>query len=603
MLLAALLAGLLAPRPALAGLGEAADKVRQGIAQYQAGQYRAAAEAFAAADLARPDDPRIMFDRAAALESQGDLEKAAALYQKAALGSDQDLVARCRYNLGCLAAAQARARFGEHPENATPEVRQEGLGLLLQAIGHFRDCLRGAPEHRDARHNLELIRLWIKHMEALWQERDRQKQRKDMDLVEFLEMLQGQQRGLRQSIRALTAEPDSPKRRQAVTATETAQRRLGAEIKPLEEKIRQTLTQPPGAAAGAPGVTAGLPGSAPSAAAGSPGNAPVAAASPDAQKAIEILSRLADEAGAAMTSAAEQLRGGAPAAAVKPQEQAVDKLNEIAIVVLPFARLLTQSIDTQQQLLAEEGEAGLPGTAASSLGPVPGGPGGPPTSKQSTAGATAGLPGSVPATTRGEKNTSFDFDDAAWNQDFVTGWAKILAPKARHELQGLAAAGDAANPAGPAAPANDPAQAKKQAEEAQKQREGIKRALEKAVELGPRVADLSAAATPGLHEKHPADAGPKQEEALKLLRQIAESLPKQNQNKDQNQDQKKQDQKQQNRDQQSPQQKQPQQPRDLSQQQAESLMRQVRQRQHQRQQLEKQFQQFRYRPDNVEKDW
>ena len=41
--------------------------------------------------------------QAAALDAQGDRDKAAELYQKAAMSADQNIVARCRYNLGCLA--------------------------------------------------------------------------------------------------------------------------------------------------------------------------------------------------------------------------------------------------------------------------------------------------------------------------------------------------------------------------------------------------------------------------------------------------------------------------------------------------------------------
>ena len=55
--------------------------------------------------------------------------------------------------------------------------------MLVEAIGHYRDCLRLDAGHADARFNLETLRLWIKHMEALWAERDRQQKRDETDLL------------------------------------------------------------------------------------------------------------------------------------------------------------------------------------------------------------------------------------------------------------------------------------------------------------------------------------------------------------------------------------------------------------------------------------
>ena len=173
-----------------------AGKVREGISSYRAGDYKQAAEVFSEAESAQPDDLRIAFDRGTALAAQGD-DKAVELLQKAALSPDLQLAVRARYNLGCLAAAKARKRFGEHPEKASPEDRKSGLADLAVAIGHFRDCLRMDKDHADARHNLELLRVWIKYMESLWEQTDRQKQRDEMDLAAYLQMLEEKQRGLR----------------------------------------------------------------------------------------------------------------------------------------------------------------------------------------------------------------------------------------------------------------------------------------------------------------------------------------------------------------------------------------------------------------------
>ena len=61
---------------AFGGGREAARRVREGMAHFQAGDYEKAAEAFAEADVALPEDAWIGFDRACVDAAQGDTEKA-----------------------------------------------------------------------------------------------------------------------------------------------------------------------------------------------------------------------------------------------------------------------------------------------------------------------------------------------------------------------------------------------------------------------------------------------------------------------------------------------------------------------------------------------
>ena len=185
------------------------------------------------------------YDQGMALAAQGDASKATELLEKAALSPDLELAIRARYNLGCLAAAKARKQFGDHPEKATAEVRKNGLADLALAVGHFRDCLHLDKDHADARQNLELIRLWIKHMESLWEQADRKQQRDEMDLPAFLQMLEEKQRALRMAVRGAgrpwTIRPNAAK--PSARGRGRAQRKLGEEIGPLKEKIEATLEQ------------------------------------------------------------------------------------------------------------------------------------------------------------------------------------------------------------------------------------------------------------------------------------------------------------------------------------------------------------------------
>ena len=153
--------------------GEAAQKVKEALADYEAGDYTSATRAYAEADAALPNHPRILFDRGAVLAAEGETARAEALFQKVTELADREIAARARYNLGCLAAEKARALFGERPEDAPPDVRQKGMDLLDRAAEHYRECLRLEHGHADARHNLEIIRLFAARMRKAWRDRDR----------------------------------------------------------------------------------------------------------------------------------------------------------------------------------------------------------------------------------------------------------------------------------------------------------------------------------------------------------------------------------------------------------------------------------------------
>jgi tetratricopeptide (TPR) repeat protein len=151
-----------------------ARKVKEGIAAYEAGNYRAAAEAFAEAEDQLPGDPRIVLDRAVALAAAGENEEAEALFQEAAQASEPTLAARAHYNLGCLAAGRCRSILGPRPKEAPPTARQRALEFLEESAGHYRDCLRLNENDADARYNLEAIRLWAGRIRSLGRDREQQ---------------------------------------------------------------------------------------------------------------------------------------------------------------------------------------------------------------------------------------------------------------------------------------------------------------------------------------------------------------------------------------------------------------------------------------------
>ena len=146
----------------------AVEKVREGIRYFVSGEFESADKSFTEADEAEPDNATIAFDRACALAASGDVEKveeARSFFRDAALARDIKLAGRAHYNLGTLSAEQGRATLGENPIEVATEKREEGVSQLLAAVGHYRDCLKIDKGHQDARHNLELIRLFIKHIQ------------------------------------------------------------------------------------------------------------------------------------------------------------------------------------------------------------------------------------------------------------------------------------------------------------------------------------------------------------------------------------------------------------------------------------------------------
>lgn len=630
MLLVACVFGFssLGAAPAEAAFNSAAQKVEEGVTAFRGGDFKTASEAFGAAAEALPNDLRIAFDQGCAFAAQGETDKAIEQFQLAAAAQDRSLAATAQYNLGCLAIAKGKAKFGEKPEEATPEARKEGLESFELATGHLHDCLSVDPEHVDARYNIEAIRLWTKHMREVWRNRDAQKRRQDMNLLQFLQWLEAQQRELREKNHPLASEKPSPRRREAIRSLENGQRELSEEIEPLKEKINAALTTP----------TSPAPGSAP----GQPAAAPQPPG-PEVQRALSLLNNLADEAHTAMNTAADTLATQKLSEAAKPQGEAVEKIDAIFMLVSPFVELVKKGIATEERLIAQS-------SAATSAAKGNGKEGDNAEEGKDDGNKTPG------------DNGQADWPDAAWNQRFISNYGQVLAAKAKRELEQLAQT-TAASP-GTQQQAMPPEKQEALSSDKDNEKEGenggesadqakarqaqddMKRALQAGIDLAPKVVQLSDEAAAQLDASHPDTALPPQQETLKLLQEM---LPKQEQKNDQkNKDQqdknqqdkdKKDQQDQKNQDKQDQQKKdqdkdkkdekdkdeqakqdqknkgqqqknqdkqadeQPKKAKNPSEQQAENEMRKVRQRQQDRREMEKALLEKLYRPERVDKDW
>lgn len=546
-LLLLLVAFFLTPPDLSSGASNAARRqVREGIRRHTAGEYEAAAEAFAKAAVELPEDPRVAFDQACSLAAQGKRAEATDLFQRAATSRDESVVASSHYNLGCLAADEAKELLGADPAEATPEVREQVIRIIGQAVVHYRDCLRGDPEHKRARRNLEVLRLWMKHMQDVWARRDREKRREEMDLLQFLEWMASEQRALEATAKTLDQLDSSPRQRQAIRQAGEAQRMLAEEVDFLERKLEAAV-------ADAAGETL----------------------DEATKQASEGLAQLTRQSRTSMFKAADELAARSMSSAMDSQSEAIRSLNEIFRAVAPFESVLQKATATQEQLL------------------------------------------DVSKAMHDADDSEFDIELLSRDQEFVAGWAEALPEKARLAMTQV-----------PQVPAEN----EEQAQQVQEQQAATKEAYNKAMELAPQVVDLARDAAEHITGREWEEARPKQEEALRLLKEMTpppqdNQQQQQDQQQDQNeeqdetnqqknqqqdkqsddeQDQKKsQDKEQQEKKQQQDdqQRKKQNQERTLSRQQAEALLRKVRQREREHRDREKKLRALLQGSIPVDRDW
>ncbi len=531
---------------------DAAELHNKGVGLFMDADYQGAANAFMEADVALPENLRIAFAKACAELGLGNIEKAQEGFRDAAMARDVAVAAPARYNMGCVASEKARTLFGEHPEEADPALREQGLGHLLAAVGHFKDCIKLKGDHARARHNLELIRLWIKHMKAVWKEKDKDKAREEMNLLRFLEMIVKKQEAIKTLCMALKYEDDSPRKRQVLDEAQEEQQSLALEIDPLNKKIESEIK---GASTSQGG--GGATGQAP------PSGAPGGIDPDEAEKTMLVLQGWADEAQGYMEEAAglmpEEVKDALP-----PQKSALESLDRIFGAVAPYQAMVQKLLETQQG-------------AVNRTVPI-----------AQTPGDDTHVEGSADETS-----------DLSWIEQRAAGWSDVLAFKARNGLETI----DKQQPAGagPGAVMQGADQ-----EKMKEQIEGIKKSMEKAIELCPRVRELCAGASEELGRGNAEAALPDEEEALKLLKEIADPLPKQDQNKqgDQNKDDQQQDGQNKEQEQDKGEQQKKEQPRkELSKNQAEAILQKVKERERDYKNKKKEHERALLKPSKTEKDW
>jgi len=545
------------------------------------------------------------FDAGCAAQRKGDTEKAREAYLDAGLARDTALAAEAHFNLGCLAAESARALAGERPEDLAPDKREEVREKLLDAATRFRCCLGIQPAHAGARKNLELAREWIKYYSDKWRELDRQRRRRETNLIQFLDYLVTSERALRAGVKEL--KPNS--QLDDFAEGKRMQEELEEEVGPLKEKIQKDLA-PPQPQAGA-----------------QPGAPPVPQPQMDPkqlEEALKLLQGWADAAGDRMKGASERLSARQPAPAADEQKGAIAELEKIWDAVAPFAVLLGRNLADQtsivhtlkpesgeEQAKKEEptekkaGEKQQEKKAEDKSATTPAAP-----NSQSAAAAEA------------QPLADEESVELAEEQEHTARRTDLLKLKAEAELkrveqmpppQAAPVQPPPVPPSQPPGPAGQRDDDKKLAQPpTQPDPEKIKEGLRKAVELAPKAVEKMNAAAGSLRNKRPDSAYPDAEEARKILEEIAKAQPKQ-ENKEQKKDQEKKDQDEQKKDEQKKDeqkkedQKKEQQKEEKQQMSAdkiEAALRKVREREKQKHERDKEMKALLLRSDRgVEKDW
>lgn len=374
-----------APWPVLATLVVAAALAGAALKPEESQPEPATSPALRLELSADQEDPRVTFSRAYLCWSTGRTDLSISLFLQAAASDDARLAARAHYNVGTILADKAKQLFGNDPATAFPAIRQDGLELLARATAHLRDAIELDPRQTDIRYNLEAIQLWIQREKAIWSQRDRRDDRRQLDWQEMLRRIEADQRQLRSQVLDLALEPDSQMRREMARQIGAIQQLLSEEMSTLSKKVLTDLDLAAAAWADEPD-DATQP-------------------STDSETVADMLADVADETRQEMSAAAGNLQKGPFDDALPHQTRALELLDEIRLSRVPFEQLVADAVVLQRRLVEAVAQA-----------------------------------------KKASEATPAELREAAWNQRFVVRWSEHLPAKAEAWLKAVRALARATPP-------------------------------------------------------------------------------------------------------------------------------------------------------------
>ena len=152
-----------------AAIGQPERAIRNAMQAYRAGDFEAAAGAFAGAAELRPGNAGLLYNAGAAAYRHGDLRGARRLLQESInSGASDQLATAGHLALGHTWMAEAEQLAETGPATALPAL--EG------AIESYQRTLRMAPRHDAAAYHLEQARAWLAELQQQQQQQQNQQQ-------------------------------------------------------------------------------------------------------------------------------------------------------------------------------------------------------------------------------------------------------------------------------------------------------------------------------------------------------------------------------------------------------------------------------------------
>ncbi|MCK4627148.1 MAG: tetratricopeptide repeat protein [Phycisphaerae bacterium] len=145
-----------------------AELVARGNQSLAEGEFEKALDDYRQAEVLMPDSPELAYNQGVAYYRMNDLAQARDMFSRTLLTRDQGLEAKAKFNLGNCQYAEALEKMSN---------LQEAIDELRTAIEYYLDVLEIAPEHTDARVNIETAQLLIKDLlDKLKKEQEQQQQ-------------------------------------------------------------------------------------------------------------------------------------------------------------------------------------------------------------------------------------------------------------------------------------------------------------------------------------------------------------------------------------------------------------------------------------------
>lgn len=295
--------------------------LQKGIREFNASNYKAAADAFQQAEDISGEDHRISYNRGIALLKLGKADDAIEAFLQAALSPDAKLAIKSLIEIGNIHVSCAKREMTNSPELLETDVRKLVEEELASAVKYFEAAVDIDPDNQSIKDRIEHIRLWLERMRGIWKEKDRNAKHLRTPILEYLDEKQDELEKIRTKSIAFQDELGSPKKFQEMKNTFDSISDILAESAKITEMIDLHLSaEPP---FGSPGHTEEM----------GPVN--------------EKMSRFAKF----LREGAEPLKSYKNVDPFGPMAKSIGELDEVQTLLKPYEKVLLEMIPEQEHLI------------------------------------------------------------------------------------------------------------------------------------------------------------------------------------------------------------------------------------------------------------